>query len=270
MAFGLLHIACLGVFVTGSNVAALTLCGVAYFLQMVGITVGYHRYFSHRTFKTSRAFQFVLAWLGCSAFQRGPIWWAAHHRHHHRTSDTPEDLHSPVAHTLWQSHVGWIFSPQSNETDEQTVKDLIRFPELRWLDRNYWLPPLSLTGLCFLVGGWAGLAWGFFVSSVLSHHATFMVNSICHLWGTRHYATSDASRNNVFVALVTLGEGWHNNHHHYPSSAQQGFRWWELDVSYYVIQLLAHVGLVRDVRTVPHAKLLAESSCRWAGSEKPQ
>ncbi|MHB8974475.1 MAG: acyl-CoA desaturase [Pirellulaceae bacterium] len=267
MAFGLMHVACLGAFVTGSNVSALTLCGVVYFLQMVGITVGYHRYFSHRTFKTSRAFQFALACLGCGASQRGPIWWAAHHRHHHRTSDTPEDLHSPVAHTFWQSHVGWVFSPQSDETNEQTVKDLVRYPELRWLDRYYWLPPLALAVLCFLVGGWAGLVWGFFVSSILSHHATFLVNSVCHLWGTRHYATSDASRNNLFVALVTLGEGWHNNHHHYPNSAQQGFRWWELDVSYYLIRLLASIGLVYDVRKVPRAKLLASLPCRLAGSE---
>ena len=258
--FGLMHVACLGVFVTGANVLALTLCGVVYFLQMVGITAGYHRYFAHRAYKTSRAFQFVLAWLGCSASQRGPIWWAAQHRHHHRTSDTPEDLHSPVAHSLWQSHIGWVFSPESDGTDEQRVKDLIRYPELRWLDHYYWLPPLALAGLCFLLGGWAGLVWGFFVSSVLSHHATFTVNSVCHLWGRRRYATADASRNNLFVALITLGEGWHNNHHYYQSSAHQGFRWWEIDVSYYLIRLLACVGLVHGVRKAPRAKLWAESA----------
>jgi stearoyl-CoA desaturase (delta-9 desaturase) len=268
MAFGLMHVACFGVFLTGTNVLALSLCGVVYFLQMVGITVGYHRYFSHRTFKTSRAFQFALACLGCSASQRGPIWWAAQHRHHHRTSDTSEDLHSPIAHTFWQSHVAWIFSPQSAGTNEQTVKDLVRYPELRWLDRHYLLPPLSLAALCLAIGGWAGLVWGFFVSSILSHHATFMVNSVCHLWGTRQYATSDSSRNNFFVALITLGEGWHNNHHHYPNSAQQGFRWWECDFSYYLIRLGACLGIVHDVRKVPRSKLLASLPCRLVTSEK--
>jgi stearoyl-CoA desaturase (Delta-9 desaturase) len=253
VAFGLLHLACLGVFFIGANLLALTLCGVVYFVQMVGITVGYHRYFAHRSYKTSRAFQFVLAWLGCSALQRGPIWWAAQHRHHHRASDTPEDLHSPVAHSLWKSHIGWAFSRESHRTDEQTVKDLNRYPELRWLDHYFWLPPFALAGLCFLVGGWASLVWGFVVSTVLSHHATFMVNSVCHLWGRRRFATADASRNNLFVALITLGEGWHNNHHHYQSSAHQGFRWWEIDVSYYLIRMLEWLGLVHDVRKAPLA-----------------
>lgn len=266
-AFGLMHVACLAVFFTGVDWTAAALCIVVYFLQMVGITAGYHRYFAHRAYKTSRPFQFALAWLGCTASQRGPIWWAAQHRHHHRTSDTPEDLHSPVARSLWQSHVGWVFSPESDGTDEQLVKDLMRFPELRWLDYFYWVPPLVLAGLCFVIDGWAGLIWGFFVSSVLSHHATFMVNSVCHLWGRRPYATTDASRNNVFVALVTLGEGWHNNHHHHQSSARQGFRWWQMDVSYYLIRLMAVVRLVHSIRKAPMAKLLAGRSSRPAESE---
>lgn len=256
VSFVLMHVACLAVFLTGVNALALSLCGAVYLLQMVGITAGYHRYFSHRSYQTSRVFQLVLAWLGCSASQRGPLWWAAQHRHHHRTSDTPTDLHSPVAHSLWQSHIGWVFSPDSDTTDVETVKDLARYPELRWLDRYHWVPPLALAGLCFLLGGWSGLVWGFLVSSVLSHHATFTVNSVCHLWGGRRYATADASRNNLLVALITLGEGWHNNHHHYQSSANQGFRWWQLDVSYYLIRLLACVRLVWKVRRPPPAKLL--------------
>jgi stearoyl-CoA desaturase (delta-9 desaturase) len=267
-AFILMHVACLTVFLTGASVPALVLCGVVYLLQMVGITAGFHRYFSHRSYKTSRAFQFALAWLGCSAGQRGPLWWAARHRHHHRTSDTPEDLHSPVTHSLWQSHVGWVLSAESDGTDEQAVKDLARYPELRWLDRYHWLPPLILASLCFLIGGWGGLVWGFFVACVLSHHATFTVNSLCHLWGRRRYATADASRNNLLVALLTLGEGWHNNHHHYQSSARQGFRWWEIDVSYYLIWFLAAVGLVWDVRQPPRAKLVARASTRRAGLGK--
>ena len=259
--FILMHVACLAGFLTGTSVLALSLCGGCYLLQMAGITAGYHRYFSHRTYKTSRAFQFVLACLGCSAVQKGPLWWATQHRHHYRTSDRPEDLHSPVTHSLWWSHIGWVLSPDSQGTDAQVVRDLIRYPELRWLDRFYWVPPLVLAGLGLLVAGWAGLAWGFIVATVLSHHATFLVNSICHLWGRRRYATADASRNNLVVAMLTLGEGWHNNHHHYQSSANQGFRWWEVDIAYYLIRFLAVMGLVWDVRTAPRAK--------WLGGESP-
>jgi len=255
VAFILLHVACLGVFFVDLNVLALSLCGVCYFLQMVGITVGYHRYFSHRSYKTSRVFQFVLACLGCSAAQRGPLWWAAQHRHHHRNSDNPEDRHSPVAHGFWWSHIGWVLAKDAEKMDEQSVRDLTRFPELRWLNSYDWLPAIVLAVLCLLIGGWSGLVWGFVVSNVLSHHATFTVNSLCHVWGRRRYATTDASRNNLFVALITLGEGWHNNHHHYQSSDNQGFFWWEIDVSYYLIRLFSWVGLIWDVRTPPRTKL---------------
>ncbi len=254
--FALLHLTPLAIILTGVDAWSPALCGGVYLLQMFGITAGYHRYFAHRSYKTGRAFQFVLAWLGCSAAQKGPLWWVARHRHRHRTSDTPADLHSPVAHGLWQSHVGWLLSPDSAATDERSVKDLSRYPELRWLDRFWWTPPLLLAALCLLAGGWAGLVWGFCVGSLLSHHATFLVNSACHLWGRRRYATPDASRNNVVVAVLTLGEGWHNNHHHFQGSAAQSFRWWEVDVSYYVIRLLDAVGLVWDVRQPPPAKVL--------------
>jgi stearoyl-CoA desaturase (delta-9 desaturase) len=253
----LLHLACLTVFFTSTNVWVLSLCGVCYVIQMFGITAGYHRYFSHRAFKTSRVFQFVLAWLGCSASQNGPSWWVAHHRNHHRKSDTKDDLHSPVVHGFWWSHVGWILSRESDRTDEQSVKDLKGHIELRWLDRFFWLPPLVLAGVCFLLGGWSGVVWGFLISTLLSHHATFTVNSICHLWGRQRYVTGDGSRNNLLVALITLGEGWHNNHHHYQSSAKQGFRWWEIDISYYFIRVLGWLGLVWDIRTPPAKHKLA-------------
>ncbi len=254
--FLLLHLTPLAILLTGTDARALVLCAACYLVQMVGITAGYHRYFAHRAYKTSRAFQFLLACLGCSALQKGPLWWAARHRHHHRHSDTPEDLHSPVAHSLWRSHVGWVLSADSTATDERSVRDLGRYPELRWLERYHLVPALGLAGLCLLLGGWSGLVWGFCVSSLLSHHATFTVNSLCHLFGRRRYPTADASRNNWFVALLTLGEGWHNNHHHYPSSANQGFFWWEVDVSYYLIRLLGWLRLVWDIRTPPRAKLL--------------
>jgi len=255
LAFVGLHLACLAVFLTGTTTMALALCGVSYALRMLGITVGYHRYFSHRSFKTSRPLQFVLAFLGCSAAQKGPLWWAAHHRLHHRHADTPDDPHSPRIRGWWWAHVGWIMVPDHNETPWRGVRDLNRCAELRWLDRNYWVPPLSLAALCWLLGGWSGLVWGFCISTVLLHHAIFTVNSLCHIFGRRRYRTADESRNNSFVALITMGEGWHNNHHHYQSSANQGFFWWEIDISYYLIQLLGCLGLVWDIRTPPPAKV---------------
>jgi stearoyl-CoA desaturase (delta-9 desaturase) len=253
--FLLLHLSPLAIIWVGADVRALVLCGVVYLLQMVGITTGYHRYFSHRTYRTSRAFQFAMAWLGCSAAQKGPLWWAAHHRHHHRTSDTPADRHSPLAHGFWWSHVGWVLAADDGKARDK-VRDLNRYPELRWLDRNHWVPPLALAGLCFLLGGWSGLVWGSLISTILCYHATFTVNSLCHIFGWRRYKTADTSRNNPLVALLTLGEGWHNNHHHYQSSANQGFRWWEIDVSYYLIRLLACVGLLWGVRKAPRAKVV--------------
>lgn len=258
LAFAGLHVACLAVFLTGTTEVALALCLAGYLFRMLGITVGYHRYFSHRSFKTNRGFQFALAWLGCCAAQKGPLWWTSHHRQHHRRTDTPEDPHSPVVRGWWWAHVGWILATDYNETNLGAVQDWNRYPELRWLDRNHWVPPLTLAALCLLIGGWSGLVWGFCISTVLLHHAVFAVNSLCHIMGRRRYATSDASRNNLFVALITFGEGWHNNHHHFQRSARQGFFWWEIDVSYYVIQLLARLGLVWGIRKPPAAKVLVE------------
>jgi stearoyl-CoA desaturase (delta-9 desaturase) len=250
-----MHLACVAVFFTGVNGIALALCGACYFVRMFGITAGYHRYFSHRSFKTSRLFQFVLAWLGCSAMQKGPLWWAAHHRHHHRYSDTPDDPHSPRTNSVWWSHIGWVLARDHEETNWQAIHDWSRYPELRWLNRHHWVPGIFLATLCVLIGGWSGLAWGFFVSTVLLYHAVFAVNSLCHIFGRRRFATTDESRNNVLVAVLTLGEGWHNNHHHYQSSANQGFFWWEIDVSYYMLKVLGLFGLVWGLRKPP-AKVL--------------
>jgi len=256
LAFVLLHVACLAVWWTGTSPVALALCGVCYLVRMFGITAGYHRYFAHRSYKTSRAFQFVLACLGCSALQKGPLWWVGHHRHHHLHADTPNDLHSPRTSSFWWSHLGWILAPDHNETNWQAVRDWSRYPELRWLNRNHWIPAIMLGGLCFLIGGWSGLVWGVAVSTVLSFHASFAINSLSHLVGGRRYATPDDSRNNLLLALITLGEGWHNNHHHYQSSASQGFYWWEIDVTYYLIKLLGFAGVVWDIRRPGRRKLL--------------
>jgi stearoyl-CoA desaturase (delta-9 desaturase) len=249
------HLVCLAAVWTGVDLTAVVLCAALYVVRMFAITAGYHRYFSHRAYRTSRGFRFFLAFLGCTAMQKGPLWWAANHRHHHKYSDTEQDLHSPVKRGFWWSHLGWILSSDYNETDWDAIKDWTRYPELVWLNRLYWVPPLILGVLIWLVLGWAALIVGFFISTVLLYHGTFFVNSLCHVFGTRRYPTTDQSRNNWLVALLTLGEGWHNNHHHYQSAACQGFFWWEIDVSYYVLKGLEVFGVVWDVRRPPRRLL---------------
>jgi stearoyl-CoA desaturase (delta-9 desaturase) len=257
------HLGCLAAYFTGVDRVALWMCVVSYLVRMFGITAGYHRYFSHRSYKTSRSFQFVLAFLGCSALQKGPLWWAAHHRDHHRHSDMPQDPHSPILNSLWWAHVGWIIASDHDETRGRRVADLARFSELRWLDRNHWIPGLTLATACYFIAGSTGLVWGFFVSTVLCYHATFALNSLGHRVGSRRYETDDESRNNLALALLTLGEGWHNNHHFYASSANQGFFWWEIDITYYLIKVLERAGLVWEVRNPPPAMILGRS---WPSS----
>ena len=255
-----IHLACLAVFFVQPTPLALVLCTVAYLVRMFGITAGYHRYFSHRTYKTSRWFQFVLAWLGCSAMQKGPLWWSANHRQHHRHADTPEDPHSPRTNSFWWSHVGGILAMDYKAMNWKAVHDWSRYPELRWLKP---LPLGSRTGPGRVVLSYCWLEWpglGFFFSTVLLYHAVFAVNSFCHLFGSRRYATSDQSRNNWWVALFTLGEGWHNNHHFYQSSTRQGFFWWEIDVSYYLIRVLGWMGLVWGIRRVPRARFWQQTT----------
>jgi stearoyl-CoA desaturase (delta-9 desaturase) len=214
---------------------------------MFGITAGYHRYFSHRSYRTSRFFQFVLAWIGCSALQRGPLWWAANHRHHHQRSDQQEDLHSPKQRGFWWAHIGWILCDRYDATPFFAIKDFSKYPELSWLNRCSVVPGVLL-GVGFLAMGWQGLVWGFFISTVLLYHATFVINSLCHMFGSIRYKTPDTSRNSMLLALITLGEGWHNNHHHYSTSARMGFFWWEIDVSYYALSLLSLFGIVWDMK----------------------
>jgi len=266
--FIVFHLALLGVFFVEPTTTGLILCGVFYFIRMFGITGGYHRYFAHRSYKTSRFFQFVLAWLGCSAMQKGPLWWSAHHREHHRHSDTPQDPHSPHETSFWWSHVGWILSNDHARTPWESIPDLGKYPELRWLDRNHWVPGLVLAVVCYLIGGWSALVWGFVVSTILVYHATFTINSLSHLFGSRRYATPDDSRNNFWLALITLGEGWHNNHHHYQSSVNQGFFWWEIDISYCTIRLLSCFGLVWELRK-PGEKALGHRLIKPAAAPTP-
>lgn len=255
--FVLMHLACLGAFFTGISWFAILLCVGLYALRMFALTAGYHRYFSHRTYKTSRFFQFLLALLGTTALQKGPLWWAAHHRRHHKYTDQDGDVHSPRQNGFWWSHVGWVISDIYDPTDWDAIKDFARYPELRWLNKYHLIPGILLGVACFLVGGWQGLVWGFFVSTVILYHGTFSINSLAHLWGSRRYETTDDSRNNLLLALITGGEGWHNNHHHYMATVKQGFYWWEIDFSYYALRLLAWMRLVWDLRYPPQ-RLLTE------------
>jgi stearoyl-CoA desaturase (delta-9 desaturase) len=252
--FFLVHLVPLFAFVTGVTAFDIALCVGLYLARMFFITAGYHRYFSHRAYKMGRVMQFLMAFGGATAAQKGPLWWAAHHRHHHKYSDMPEDLHSPRK-GFWWSHVGWILCRKYRGTDLKAIKDFAKYPELLWLNKYYMVPPLILGVACFALGGWSALVTGFFLSTVLTYHGTFFINSVTHLFGKRRFETTDTSRNSLIFALVTLGEGWHNNHHHYQSTANQGFYWWEIDISYYVLRLLGLVGLVQDIRTPPERVL---------------
>jgi stearoyl-CoA desaturase (Delta-9 desaturase) len=261
-----MHLVCLTVFIVGYSHTALLVAVLAFLVRMFAITAFYHRYFSHRTFKTSRLAQFVFAFIGAAAVQRGPIWWAAHHRNHHAHSDQPDDAHSPVQHGFWRAHMGWFLINKGFAPDLRKVRDLTQFPELRWLDRfDIAVPVLFAVAIFFLgvllshqapelgTNGWQMLVWGFFISTIACSHVTYSINSLAHVIGKRRYITHDASRNNWFLALFTLGEGWHNNHHYCPNSVRQGFYWWEIDISYYVLKVMSWLGIVWDLQTVPIA-----------------
>jgi stearoyl-CoA desaturase (delta-9 desaturase) len=249
--YGVHVAAVVGVALVGWSWKGVALAVALYYVRMFGVTGGYHRYFSHRTYKTSRAFQFFLAVLAQSSLQKGALWWAAHHRGHHKFSDTPEDPHSFRDYGFWHSHVGWILSDETEATDEKRIPDLMRYPELRWLNTWHTVPGIALGVGLWLVGGWSALVWGLFVSTSLLWHGTFTINSLSHCFGSRRYATSDDSKNNFLLALVTMGEGWHNNHHYYQRSTAQGFFWWEIDLTFYVLKALSWVGLVWDLHTPP-------------------
>jgi stearoyl-CoA desaturase (Delta-9 desaturase) len=259
-----MHLGCLAIFFLGCSWTAVGACAVAFFVRMFGITAGFHRYFSHHSYQTWRIGQFVLAWMGTASMQRGPLWWAAHHRYHHRYSDTPRDVHSPVAHGLWWSHVGWVLCSKYDTFDAKLVKDLARYPELCFLDRHFLLPPAMLALSMWSAGAvlqtyapglhtsaMQMVAYGFVLSTVLLYHATFIVNSLGHRFGSRRFPLEDNSRNNFWIALITLGDGYHNNHHYYPASARHGFFVWEPDVNYYLLRGLALAGLVWGIQKPP-------------------
>ena len=248
--FVLVHLACFAVFWTGVTMPAVVLGVALYLVRMFAIGAGYHRYFAHRAFRTSRAFQFCLAFLAQTSAQRGILWWAANHRRHHKYSDTELDVHSPVVRGFLYAHVGWIFVPRNNDTDYSAVRDLSQYAELRWLDRQPYLPAAVLGVATWLIAGWPGLVVGFCCSTVAVWHATFSINSLAHLLGRRRYVTGDQSRNNWLLALLTMGEGWHNNHHAHPTSARHGLAWYEFDPSWIQIRFLKFLGVAKAIRVV--------------------
>jgi stearoyl-CoA desaturase (Delta-9 desaturase) len=253
--FIIVHLTCFAALWTGVTAGAVGLAIGLYWLRIFAIGAGYHRYFSHRAYETSRAFQFVLAVLAQSTSQKSVLWWAANHRDHHLHSDTELDVHSPRQMGFLYSHVGWIFSRGQETMNVNRIADFAKFPELMWLHRYEQLPAFVLAVLCFAVAGWPGLIVGFFWSTVAVYHGTFCINSLAHLVGKRRYVTGDDSRNNWLLAIITMGEGWHNNHHAYQSSARQGFRWWEYDPTFYLLTLLQRVGLVWNLK-LPTAEVM--------------
>jgi len=269
--FWLIHAGCMGVIWTGVSRAAVVFALVSYLARMFFVTAFYHRFFAHRSYRVSRPVQFILAVLGCTAGQRGPLWWAGHHRKHHMRADTPADPHSPIHKGFLYSHTLWFLARSNFPIPKQNVRDLSRYPELVHLERFDWVPFIAYAVFCYGLGEWLGaaygtnglqfLVWGFFIATTLLYHGTYTINSLAHRYGYRRFETEDNSRNNPWLALLTLGEGWHNNHHRYPVSARQGFYWWEVDISYLLLRLLSACSLVRDLRPVP-ASILAAAPAR--------
>ncbi|NUN47538.1 MAG: fatty acid desaturase [Candidatus Brocadiae bacterium] len=251
--FYAVHVAALGVFFFPFSWKWVLLAAALYVGRMFVVTAGYHRYFSHRTFTLDRVSQFLLAFLAQTSGQKGVLWWAANHREHHRHSDQETDHHSPIRDGFFWSHVGWIISQYYDSYDPKQIPDFHKYPELRFLDRFHYLCPVTLAAAITLIWGWPGLFWGFFLSTVILYHGTFTINSLCHVWGSRRFPTTDTSRNNFWLALITMGEGWHNNHHWYQHSCRQGIRWYEVDMTWYGLKALSFIGIVRNMRPFRHA-----------------
>ncbi len=263
-----MHACCAGIFFVRGGWPAFVVFASTYLLHVFALTAGYHRYFSHKSFSTSRVFQFILALLGTTAAQRDPLWWASHHRMHHLNADTENDPHSPRHHGFWWAHMGWVMKREWMETRFDRIKDFAKYPELLWLNRHPYAPAFGFA--CLLLGlgallnrlhpgwgvsGWQFVFYGFFLSTVAVYHVTFCINSVAHMFGKKRYDIDDDSRNNWLLGLLAMGEGWHNNHHRYAVCARQGFRWWEIDLTYAILRLLQWMGIVWDIREPPRSIL---------------
>lgn len=271
ISFIIMHAAPFFLILTGATLFDWVLFASLYVIRIFFITAGYHRYFSHKTFKTSRWFQLFLAFMAQTSAQKGVLWWASNHRVHHKHSDSVHDPHSMKQFGFFYSHIGWIMSRDWEKTRYDKIKDFAGYPELRWLNKYYYVPAIILgvvtamlgavfntgaTGLeifpaMFSEGGMSALLLGFFAGTVAVYHATFSINSLMHRIGRKRYETGDESRNSAILALITLGEGWHNNHHYYQGSARNGFYWWEFDFTWYGLKVLSWLGLIWDLKPVP-------------------
>lgn len=249
--FYILHLACLMVFFVPFSWQWIWLGVGFYFLRMFGITAGFHRYFSHRSFKTSRVMQFIFALLGSLSVQQGALWWAAHHRRHHQFSATINDIHAPEQKGFYWAHMGWTLSLRYDHSDLSNIKDFTKYPELVFLDKVYSIPAILLGAVIWYFLGASAFVWGYLVSLIFNYHGTFFINSLCHIIGSRRFKTSDDSRNNFFLAFITMGEGWHNNHHFHQRSIRQGMYWWEIDMSYWVLKIMSALGLIWDLKVYP-------------------
>ncbi|MFZ0661689.1 MAG: fatty acid desaturase [Acidobacteriaceae bacterium] len=231
--------------------SALAVASVLWVLgQNVGIAISYHRQLTHRGFVTPRWVEYAMALCATLALQGGPIYWVAVHRLHHQLTDRPGDPHSPHD-GKWWSHMGWLLQGtlrNRNTLLTRYAPDLSRDSFYRWLSRYHWLPVTALGVGLFLIGGWPWLLWGIFLRVTLGMHVTWLVNSATHIWGSRRFETHDDSRNSWWVALLTGGEGWHNNHHALPVSTSHGMAWYELDFNYWCIRLLGFLGLAKRIK----------------------
>ena len=272
LGMGIFHLGCLGAFWTGVSPAALTVALILYLVRGFGITAGYHRLLAHRSFRAGRPVQFLLALAGSLATQGGPLWWVAHHRSHHRYTETDRDIHSPRTQGFWRSHMGWMLSAESFRENGANARDLYRVPELKFLQQHYVWIVLGQgaaiyalgTGLAALgveTSGPQMLVWAWFIATVALWHATFMVNSVCHLWGSRPFDADDASTNNWLVAVLALGEGWHNNHHKFAYSARHGLEWWQFDLTWVLLRGMEKLGLVSELRR-PRRRMLERARAR--------
>jgi len=242
------------VFAVPFHLAYLGLWAVSHFVRAIGLTLAFHRYFAHRSFQMNRPARFIWSLVGTAAMQKGPLWWAGHHVNHHRFADRDGDPHSPMVSGVYHAHIGWFLNDARHDRLEKTnpvIRDFSKAPEIAWLDRNYVVPPLVLAAILYLIGGLPVLIWGFCLPTMTLAHATFAINTVNHMFGTRRFETRDESRNNVLTALFAAGEGWHNNHHRYQRAARNGFYWWEFDLTWYVIRAMAAVGVAWDVQRVP-------------------
>jgi stearoyl-CoA desaturase (delta-9 desaturase) len=234
--------------------AFVALWAASHFLRAIGLTLAFHRYFAHRAFKMNRAARFVWAFIGTAAMQKGPLWWAGHHVNHHRFADREGDPHSPMVSGFYYAHIGWFLNDSkydSVEASNPVIRDFSKVPEIAWLEKYFFLPPLALAATMFLLGGLPWLVWGFCLPTMTLAHSTFAINTVNHMFGSRRFETLDESRNNPLTAFFAVGEGWHNNHHRYQRAARNGFYWWEFDPTWYVIGAMGAVGLASEIQAVP-------------------